>query len=91
MQSKPPRPDPTQYFCPSCHLHLLSWDPPSKTVEMFHKVALWEAFGTREVRLICQYCEGATDVVPGTLVDVLRDRYGLAAPSPDAPRPSSGT
>jgi hypothetical protein len=74
------------YACPSCHLHLLSWDGPSGTVEIFHKIGLWQEFGTRNVRLICQSCLGATEVVPETLVGLLRDRYGLG-PAPDPPRP----
>lgn len=73
----------SRYFCPSCHLHLLSWDEFTKTVEMFHKVSLWrDTLGSGQVRLICQYCEGATEPVPDTLVTLLQERYALAAPSP---------
>jgi hypothetical protein len=75
-----------QYVCPSCHLHLLAWTPHLKRVEMFHKVALWSDFWTGDVRMICQYCLGATDVLPAELVDLLRDRYGLYAPRPIPPR-----
>ncbi len=74
------------YACPSCHLHLLSWDGPSQTVEIFHKVGLWQEFGSPKVRLICQSCLGATEVIPQTLVDILRERYGLgSAPEPQPP------
>jgi hypothetical protein len=55
-------------------------------VEIFHKIGLWQEFGTRNVRLICQSCLGATEVVPETLVFLLRDRYGLG-PAPEPPRP----
>lgn len=72
--------EPTQYVCPSCRLHLLSWTPHSKHIEMFHKVALWADFWTGDVRLICQYCLGATEVLPLDLVEVLRDRYGFQVP-----------
>ncbi len=76
---------PTQYVCPSCHLHLLAWIRETDTIEMFHKVALWSDFWTGDVRLICQYCLGATDVLPDHLVDLLRSRYGLYAPMPVPP------
>jgi hypothetical protein len=71
---------PTQYVCPSCHLHLLSWTPHTRHIEMFHKVALWSDFWTGDVRLICQYCLGATEVLPLALVDLLRERYGFQVP-----------
>jgi hypothetical protein len=80
---------PSHYVCPSCHLYLLAWDGPTKTVEMFHKIGLWEEFGTRAVRLICQSCLGATEVVPDALVNLLRERLGLTLsterrpPTPD--------
>jgi hypothetical protein len=78
---------PTQYVCPSCHLHLLSWTRRTNSVEMFHKVALWSDFWTGDVRLICQYCLGATDILPPRLVELLRDRYGFSVPRPNpAPR-----
>jgi hypothetical protein len=77
---------PNHYVCPSCHLYLLTWDGPSRTVEIFHKIGLWEEFGTRHVRLICQSCLGATERVPDTLVDLLRDRFGLG-PTMDRRRP----
>ena len=80
---------PTQYVCPSCHLHLLSWTPHLDHVEMFHKVALWSDFWTGDVRLICQYCLGATEILPEHLVDLLRRRYGLYAPMPVPPRPAT--
>lgn len=83
----PGRLDSNRYVCPSCHLHLLTWDPPSRTVEMFHKIALWRDFESGKVRLICQYCDGATDVVPEELVDLLRDRFALGAPSTEPRRP----
>jgi len=73
-----PRSRPIHYICPSCHLYLLSWDQPTQSVEMFHKVGLWEDFWTREVRLICQYCLGATDILDQRLVELLRNRFGLA-------------
>jgi hypothetical protein len=66
------------YECPSCHLYLLAWDAPTRSVEVFHKIGLWEELGTRNVRLICQSCLGATDVVPEALVDLLRERFGYA-------------
>jgi hypothetical protein len=50
---------------------------------MFHKVALWSDFWTGDIRLICQYCLGATDVLPIPLVDVLRQRYGFHVPQPN--------
>jgi len=71
---------PVQYVCPSCRLHLLSWTPHTNVIEMFHKVALWSDFWTGDVRLICQYCLGATDVLPEVLVDLLRQRYGFHVP-----------
>jgi len=80
---------PTQYVCPSCRLHLLSWTPHTDTIEMFHKVALWADFWTGDVRLVCQYCLGATEILPDHLVDLLRRRFGMYAAVPDrrAPRP----
>lgn len=78
-------PGPRQYVCPSCHLHLVSWTPGFGAVEMFHKVALWSDFWTGDVRLICQYCLGATEILPVELVDLLRRRYGLYAPTPTPP------
>jgi hypothetical protein len=69
------------YACPSCHLHLLSWDGPSQTVEIFHKIGLWQEFGTRNVRLICQSCLGATETIPEALVQLLRERHGLGVMS----------
>ena len=69
-----------QYVCPSCHLHLLSWSTHSNHIEMFHKVALWSDFWTGDVRLICQYCLGATEILPPRLVDLLRQRYGFHIP-----------
>ena len=78
----------TQYVCPSCRLHLLSWTPHMDTVEMFHKVALWSDFWTGDVRLICQYCLGATEVLPAHLVELLKRRYGFYVPSPGSPSPS---
>lgn len=77
---------PNHYVCPSCHLYLLTWDGPTKTVEIFHKIGLWEEFGTPHVRLICQSCLGATERVPDALVDLLRDRFGLG-PTMDRRRP----
>ena len=76
-----------QYVCPSCHLHLLSWTTHTNQIEMFHKVALWSDFWTGDVRLICQYCLGATEILPTPLVDLLRQRYGFHVPkaSPTPP------
>ena len=85
-RARPPS-RPAQYVCPSCHLHLLSWTPHTGTIELFHKVALWSDFWTGDVRLICQYCLGATDILPAELVDLLRRRHGFYVPSP--PPPSS--
>jgi len=92
MASQPPKytPSPSHYVCPSCHLYLVAWDGPSKTVEIFHKIGLWEEFGTPHVRLICQSCLGATERVPEALVNLLRERFGFATsterrpPLPDA-------
>ena len=58
---------PSHYVCPSCHLYLLAWDAPTGTLEMFHNVGLWSDFWTGQVRLICQHCLGATEVLPGRL------------------------
>jgi hypothetical protein len=78
--SRPPsRFRPTHYVCPSCHLYLLSWDPPTKSVEMFHKIGLWSDFWTGHVRMICQYCLGATEVLPDDLVELLHQRLGLGS------------
>jgi hypothetical protein len=81
---------PTQYVCPSCRLHLLTWTAHLRHVELFHKVALWADFWTGDVRLICQYCLGATEILPEALVELLRDRYGLqiprTGPTPREPR-----
>ena len=77
---------PAHYVCPSCHLYLLSWDQPSETLEMYHKVGLWSDFWTGHVRLICQYCLGATDVLPQKLVELLHHRFGLAVPLTDPKR-----
>jgi len=82
----PPRPDPHHYVCPSCHLYLLAWDGPTKTVEIFHKVGLWEEFGTKYVRLICQSCLGTTERVPEKLVDLLRERFGMGPSTERRPR-----
>ena len=81
-----PRFRPTHYVCPSCHLYLMAWDPPSKSVEMFHKVGLWSDFWTGQVRLICQYCLGATDVIPDELVHLLHQRFALGTPPREARR-----
>lgn len=72
---------PNHYVCPCCHLYLLTWDPPTETVEMFHKIGFWSDFWTGDVRLICQYCLGATEIIPTRLVSLLQRRLGLAAPS----------
>ncbi|MBI3456414.1 MAG: hypothetical protein HY002_11575 [Candidatus Rokubacteria bacterium] len=72
-----PQTRPNHYVCPSCHLYLLSWDKPTGRVEMFQKVGLWADLWTGYVRLICQYCLGATDVLPEELVSLLHRRYGL--------------
>jgi hypothetical protein len=81
-----PRGPSNHFACPSCHLHLLSWDGSSKTVEIFHKVGLWQEFGSSNVRLICQSCLGATEVIPEDLVDILRDHYGLGLSTERQPR-----
>ncbi|HEY7139831.1 MAG TPA: hypothetical protein VIE44_07025 [Methylomirabilota bacterium] len=82
--------NPRQYVCPSCRLHLLSWTTHTNQIEMFHKVALWSDFWTGDVRLICQYCLGASEILPTPLVDLLRQRYGFqipqASPTPPGPR-----
>jgi hypothetical protein len=69
---------PAHYVCPSCHLYLLAWDPPTGTVEIFHKIGLWSDFWTAQVRLICQHCLGATEHLPPRLVALLRERFGLS-------------
>ncbi len=88
MASETPKPRfrPNHYVCPSCHLYLLALDPPTQTIDMFHKVGLWADFWTGHVRLVCQYCLGATDVIPEQLVALLRQRYGLYAPTVEPPR-----
>src|SRR6185503_5229866 len=87
--SKPVPENPRQYVCPSCRLHLLSWTTHTNTVEMFHKVAPWTDFWTGDVRLVCQYCLGATELIPTQLVDLLRQRFGFSIPqsSPTPPGP----
>jgi hypothetical protein len=88
MPAEPVKPvsRPTHYVCPSCRLYLLSWDPPSRTIDMFHKVGLWSDFWTGHVRMICQYCLGATDVLPDELVVLLRQRLGLGEHRPERHR-----
>jgi hypothetical protein len=81
--------NPRQYVCPSCRLHLLSWTTHTSTIEMFHKVALWSDFWTGDVRLICQYCLGATEILPAALVDLLRQRYGFYIPAPTSSPPGT--
>jgi hypothetical protein len=81
-----PKPHPNHYVCPSCHLYLVAWDGPTKTVEIFHKVGLYEEYGTHYVRLICQSCLGATERIPEDLLIVLRERYGMST-STDRRRP----
>jgi hypothetical protein len=81
--------NPRQYVCPSCRLHLLSWTTHTKTIEMFHKVALSSDFWTGDVRLICQYCLGATEILPTALVELLRQRYGFAIPKPTPAPPGT--
>jgi hypothetical protein len=76
-----PRTRPNHYVCPCCHLYLLAWDPPTRTLEMFHKIGLSADFWSGRVRLICQHCLGATDVLPDELVDLLRVRYALGGAS----------
>jgi hypothetical protein len=78
-----------QYQCPSCHLHLITWDRGGRRIEMFHKIGLWADFWTGDVRLVCQSCQAATAVVPGELVSLLRDRLGIAAPVRDERRRST--
>jgi hypothetical protein len=77
----------THYTCGSCHQHLLTWDDATKSVEMFHKIGIWQDFGTREARLICEYCLGSTGIVPDDLVEILRTRHGVAALTPEKRRP----
>ena len=81
-----PRFRPSHYVCPSCHLYLLAWDPPTRSLEMFHKVGLWSDFWTGHVRMICQSCLGATDILPDELVLLLRERLGLGGYVPPARR-----
>jgi hypothetical protein len=68
---------PNHYVCPSCHLYLLVWDPPTGTLEMFHKIGLWCDFWTGEIRLVCQHCLGTSDALPKRLVALLQARFGL--------------
>ncbi len=72
---------PTLYACPACHLHLLTWDAPTDSVEVYHKIGLWADFWTGQVRIICQYCLGATDVLPDRLVRLLCERYATPRPA----------
>jgi hypothetical protein len=81
---------PNHYVCPSCHLYLLAWDPPTQTVEMYHKIGLWADFWSGAVRIICQYCLGATEVIPAELVDLLRRRFGMPVPTAVEPRQARG-
>ncbi len=81
---------PVQYVCPSCRLHLLSWTPHTNFIEMYHKVALWTDFWTGDVRLICQYCLGATEILPERLLTLLRQRFGLFSAIPSPERPTTG-
>jgi len=76
-----PRIRPNHYVCPCCRLYLLVWDQPSRRIEMYHKVGLSADFWTGQVRLICQHCLGATDVLPDELVDLLRERFALGGSS----------
>ena len=87
--SKPAPENPRQYVCPSCRLHLLSWTTHTNTVEMFHRVAPWTDFWTGDVRLICQYCLGATEIIPTQLVDLLRQRFGFSIPQASPTPPGS--
>jgi hypothetical protein len=88
MVEEKPRPKvrPNHYVCSGCHLYLLAWDPPTNTVEMYHKVGLWADLWSGHARLICQYCLGATEVLPDALVTLLRQRYGLSSPVFEARR-----
>jgi hypothetical protein len=85
-----PQPMPSHYVCPACHLYLMAWDGPTKTVEIFHKFGLYEEFGTTHVRLVCQSCLGTTERVPEALVLLLRERYGMATSSERRPPPARG-
>jgi len=80
QRERPPE-NPRQYVCPSCRLHLLSWTTHTNTIEMFHKVGLSADFWSGHVRLICQYCLAASDILPDELVDLLRERYALGGSS----------
>jgi hypothetical protein len=53
---------------------------PTDWLEIFHKIGLWTDFWSGDVRLICQNCLGATDVLPARLVRLLRLRLGMALP-----------
>jgi hypothetical protein len=44
---------------------------------MYHKIGLSADFWSGNVRLICQYCLAASDILPDELVDLLRERYAL--------------
>jgi hypothetical protein len=57
---------------------------------MFHKIGLWADFWTGHVRIICQYCLGATEVIHGELVDLLRRRFGMPVPTAVEPRQARG-
>jgi len=83
MASQTPRgtPHPTPYVCPACHRHLLTWDAPTGTLEIYQKIGLWADFWTGQVRIICQSCLGATDVLPDRLVRALHERYALPLPA----------
>jgi hypothetical protein len=68
----------------------MAWDPPTQTVEMYHKIGLWADFWSGAVRIICQYCLGATEVIPAELVDLLRRRFGMPVPTAVEPRQARG-
>lgn len=82
---------PRHFVCPSCRLHLLVWDPPTGHVELFHKVGLWADFWSGQVRLVCQYCLGATEALPQRLVRLLRERMILPVPQSGVPEPVPGS
>jgi hypothetical protein len=75
---------PSLYVCPCCHLCLVTWDPPTGTLDIFHKIGLWTDFWTGDVRLICQSCLGATEVLPEALVTLLAERFGFPRPATEA-------
>ena len=78
--SKPAPENPRQYVCPSCRLHLLSLDDAHQHGRDVPQGRPVDRLLDGDVRLICQYCLGATEIIPTQLVDLLRQRFGFSIP-----------